>query len=142
MLTMRYALLILLAGGLAWYAFSDAGPTTAAPPEAPVSVMAEVTVPNTLSEAALAGKPLYDANCAACHGPDAAGQESAAPPLVHIYYEPSHHADEAIQRAVALGVRQHHWSFGDMPPVEGLSREDVTQIIAYIRELQRANGIE
>jgi len=37
------------------------------------------------------------------------------------------------------GVR--HWRFGDMPPVEGLSRRDVAAIVAYVRELQRANGI-
>jgi len=40
-----------------------------------------------------------------------------------------------------MGVRGHHWPFGDMPPVEGVTRGDVTMIIAYIRELQRANGI-
>jgi len=40
-----------------------------------------------------------------------------------------------------LGVRAHHWSFGNMPAVEGLTRADVKMIIAYIRELQRANGI-
>ena len=56
-------------------------------------------------------------------------------------YEPSHHGDEAFQRAAAVGVRGHHWPFGDMPPVEGVTRGDVTMIIAYIRELQRANGI-
>ena len=70
------------------------------------------------------------------------GQEGLAPPLVHNIYEPGHHGDEAFQRAVAVGVRRHHWPFGDMPPVEGLSRADVALIVAYIRELQSANGIE
>ena len=70
------------------------------------------------------------------------GQEEVAPPLVHIIYEPGHHGDESFQRAVALGVRAHHWRFGNMAPVEGLTREDVALIVAYIRELQRANGIE
>ena len=28
-----------------------------------------------------------------------------------------------------------------MPPVEGLTRADVTMIVAYIRELQQENGI-
>jgi hypothetical protein len=28
-----------------------------------------------------------------------------------------------------------------MPPVAGLTRGDVTMIVAYIREVQRANGI-
>jgi hypothetical protein len=28
-----------------------------------------------------------------------------------------------------------------MPPVEGLTRHDVGAIVAYVHELQRANGI-
>ena len=71
----------------------------------------------------------------------ATGTEEIAPPLFHKIYEPSHHADESFQRAVSLGVRAHHWPFGNMPAIEGLTRGDVTMIIAYIRELQRANGI-
>ena len=72
---------------------------------------------------------------------NAVGQDGVAPPLVHKIYEPSHHGDESFQRAAAVGVRAHHWSFGDMPAVEGITRGDVTMIVAYIRELQRANGI-
>lgn len=100
-----------------------------------------VTLPDTLTQDAQIGKRAFDAKCASCHGINAAGREGIAPPLVHIIYEPSHHADESFQRAVALGVRAHHWSFGDMPAVEGLTRGDVTLITAYIRELQRVNGI-
>jgi hypothetical protein len=40
-----------------------------------------------------------------------------------------------------LGVQAHHWRFGNMLAIEGLTRGDVTMIITYIRELQRANGI-
>ena len=29
-----------------------------------------------------------------------------------------------------------------MPPVKGLTRGDVAMIVAYIREVQRANGID
>ncbi|MFZ8875205.1 MAG: cytochrome c, partial [Paracoccaceae bacterium] len=61
--------------------------------------------------------------------------------LVHKIYEPSHHGDQSFQMAVAMGVRSHHWKFGNMPAIEGLSREDVFQITQYVRELQRANGI-
>ena len=39
------------------------------------------------------------------------------------------------------GVRAHHWSFGDMPPVPGLSDDEVQQVICYVREVQRANGL-
>ncbi len=65
-----------------------------------------------------------------------------APPLVHKIYEPSHHGDEAFQRAVADGVNGHHWPFDDMPPVKGLTRGDVAMVVIYIRDLQRANGIK
>ena len=104
-------------------------------------LLANVLLPETLSQNAQIGKFGFEAKCAACHGLNAAGQDGVAPPLVHIIYEPSHHGDEAFQRAAAMGVRGHHWPFGDMPPVDGINRADVTMIIAYIRELQRANGI-
>ncbi len=103
--------------------------------------MVAVRLPETLSAEAQSGQEAFEANCAVCHGNNAAGQLGIAPPLVHAIYEPSHHGDESIQRAVALGAPPHHWEFGDMPPVEGLSRSDVDKIVAYIRELQRANGI-
>jgi cytochrome c5 len=105
------------------------------------SILSNVMVPDTLSANAQIGRTVFNAKCAACHAPDAAGQNGVAPPLVHKIYEPSHHGDEAFQRAAANGVRSHHWRFGDMPPVEGLTRGDVKMIVTYIRELQRANGI-
>ena len=71
-------------------------------------VLVEVTLPDTLSENAQIGKRAYEANCAVCHGPNAAGQDLVAPPLVHIIYEPGHHGDESFQRAAAMGVQGHH----------------------------------
>ncbi|MEP2532459.1 cytochrome c [Shimia sp.] len=103
--------------------------------------MANVIVPKALTTNAEIGRTIYDAKCAICHGADGEGQADVAPPLVHIIYEPSHHGDEAFQRAAAQGVRAHHWKFGDMPPVEGLTRGDVAMVVTYIRELQRANKI-
>jgi len=100
-----------------------------------------IKVPDQLSQTALLGESLYNVNCASCHGDNAVGQEGVAPPLVHIIYEPNHHGDESFQRAVAMGVRAHHWRFGNMPAVEGLTRTDVKNIITYVRELQRENGI-
>lgn len=87
------------------------------------------------------GERLFKANCAACHGLEAAGTQSG-PPLVHPYYAPGHHNDAAFRRAARDGVPQHHWFFGDMPPVAGVSDEEIERIIAYVREIQRANGIE
>ncbi len=104
--------------------------------------IATVNVPDALSAQAQMGQKTYEANCVSCHGRNAAGQDGIAPPLVHILYEPGHHDDESFQRAASRGVRAHHWRFGDMPPVEGLTRQDVAAIVAYVRELQRANGIQ
>ena len=107
----------------------------------PNSALVSVTLPEQLSDNATIGKRIFEAKCASCHGRNAAGQKGVAPPLIHKIYEPSHHGDESFQRAAALGVRAHHWPFGNMPPVDGLTQADVSTIITYIRELQRANGI-
>ena len=93
-----------------------------------------------LSAQATQGKVAFDANCAACHGANAAGTNKG-PPLVHDIYNPGHHADEAFYRAAAYGVRQHHWPFGNMPPQSQMTREQMDDIIRYVRELQAANGI-
>ena len=39
------------------------------------------------------------------------------------------------------GSQAHHWGFGDMPTVAGVSDADLADIIAFIRETQKANGI-
>ena len=134
----RSAILLLLAAaiGVAGYLYLGEYDNEGAGPP-----LADVGVPGTLSARAELGKKTYEANCASCHGRNAAGRGGVAPPLVHVVYEPGHHGDESFQRAVARGVRAHHWRFGDMPPVEGLTRRDVAGIVAYVRELQRANGI-
>ena len=43
--------------------------------------------------------------------------------------------------AARNGVSAHHWEFGNMPVIEGLTNADVRAIVRYIRELQRENGI-
>lgn len=87
-----------------------------------------------------AGEALFDANCASCHGSRALGTD-VGPPLVHIVYEPSHHGDVAFVMAVERGVRAHHWGFGDMPPIPGITRDQIQLVTAYIRFLQRQVGI-
>ena len=126
-------------GALALLSTRPAGPEEAT--LAPGAALADVTLPDALSEEALIGQRAFDAVCAACHGAAAAGKAGFGPPLVHEIYEPSHHGDMAFQMAVDNGVQAHHWRFGDMPPQDGLTRADVGAIVAYVRELQRANGI-
>ena len=92
-----------------------------------------------------AGSRLFVKHCASCHGLKAEGSQEGAkkgPPLVHRLYAPNHHADAAFVRAIRQGARAHHWSFGNMPPVPGVSDSEVRQIITHIRGLQRAGGIE
>ena len=86
------------------------------------------------------GEAKFNNFCSRCHGPQGQGT-NIGPPLVHKIYEPNHHADMAFQRAAAQGVRAHHWKFGNMPKIDGVVPEDVSQIIAYIRWLQRQAGI-
>ena len=99
----------------------------------------EVQVPE-LSDVAKEGEQLFVANCASCHGANAAGSDKG-PPLVHRIYEPNHHGDGAFYLAVQQGVRAHHWSYGNMAPVPTVRNDDVGQIVRYVRELQKANGI-
>lgn len=105
------------------------------------SAMVAITLPETLSANAEMGKRIFDVKCAACHGTNAVGQNGVAPPLIHKIYEPSHHADIAFVRAAQYGVRSHHWNFGNMPAIEGITAGEVKMVTAYVREVQRANGI-
>ena len=98
-----------------------------------------VKMPALTAKAELGGR-LFHQNCAACHGTNAAGSDKG-PPLIHKIYEPSHHGDGAFYRAVQQGVRRHHWPYGDMAPVSGISQEEVSNIIRFIREVQQHNGI-
>jgi mono/diheme cytochrome c family protein len=86
------------------------------------------------------GEAKFKAQCARCHGEGGIGTKQG-PPLVHKIYEPNHHGDLAFQRAAANGVRAHHWNFGDMPRIEGVTSDDVAQITQYVRWLQRQAGI-
>ena len=87
------------------------------------------------------GKTLFEQNCSVCHGPAGDGTPQG-PPLVHIIYEPNHHADAAFILAARNGVRAHHWRFGDMAPLPGVTDAMVLEIVGYIRWLQRQVGIE
>ena len=86
------------------------------------------------------GEALYRTYCGPCHGERRAGS-TQGPPLVHVIYEPSHHADAAFYRAAQFGVRAHHWGFGNMAPVEGVTRRDVQRIVSYVRWLQSEGRI-
>jgi mono/diheme cytochrome c family protein len=87
------------------------------------------------------GASLYGANCASCHGADLRGTDEG-PSQLSIVYEPNHHNDESYRSAIRNGAQQHHWSFGDMDPVNGLSDAEVDAIIGFVRDTQASEGFE
>jgi len=99
----------------------------------------DIAVPE-FSTAARKGGVLFMSKCAKCHGFYTQGTKEG-PPLLHPYYRPGHHSDQAFWLAIRNGTRQHHWPFGNMKPVEGVTDAQIPLIIQYVRELQKANGI-
>lgn len=136
-MTGRNLLIAIVVLGAAIFFYRGFGasdqPTTGA-------AMANVIVPE-LSRTAQDGEAAFNRFCATCHGRNAAGQDGVAPPLIHKVYEPGHHGDVSFMLAARSGVRAHHWPFGNMPPVEGITDGEIEEIVVYVRELQRANGI-
>lgn len=82
------------------------------------------------------GQLLYEKYCSSCHGMQLNGSDKG-PPLIHPFYKPSHHGDKSFYRAALKGVKQHHWNFGDMPPVVGMTPGKMDRIVPYLRFYQR-----
>jgi mono/diheme cytochrome c family protein len=119
--------------GAAWY-FTLEKPSNQTAQNTPSIIVPE------LSAAAQTGETYFNAKCADCHGINGAGTQKG-PTFMHKVYQSGHHADESFQRAAKLGTLAHHWNFGDMPPVTGVTRAEVAKIVIYIREIQAANGL-
>ena len=137
MRTVRLAASAAIATGGAWWLWGQSDARPAEEGEA----LVDVTLPATLSSETKAGQQAFAASCASCHGTDAEGRAGIAPPLIHKIYEPSHHGDMAFVLAARNGVRAHHWPFGNMAPVPGLTDPELAGIIRFVREVQVANGI-
>jgi mono/diheme cytochrome c family protein len=86
------------------------------------------------------GQLLFEKNCSSCHGVDLTGTDQG-PPLLHPYYKPSHHGDNAFYAAAMRGVRAHHWNFGDMKPVEGMTESKIKRIVSFVRYYQQLKGL-
>lgn len=124
---------LLVAGSLAVLAGCASGGSTAAPDPGPVGSAS----PNLLE----AGSAVYAARCAICHGADLRGTERGPSQLSEVY-KPGHHPDASYRTAIERGAPAHHFDFGDMPPVPGLSPAEVDAVIAYIRAEQVRQGFE
>lgn len=135
---MRNIIIVAIAALLvaAWF-FTQSGNTP--PDQSSRTQSPSVIVPELTADAKI-GETFFNAKCASCHGVNGTGTDKG-PPFLHKFYEPNHHGDEAFQRAAKVGVQAHHWNFGNMPPVAGVTRAEVSKIIIYIRTIQAANGI-
>jgi mono/diheme cytochrome c family protein len=86
------------------------------------------------------GRMNYEARCATCHGKTGGGTDRG-PTFISRIYHPGHHGDAAFLIAPKQGVRAHHWGFGDMPPVPGVTDAELQSILRYVRAVQKANGV-
>jgi mono/diheme cytochrome c family protein len=123
--------LILVAVVLAWVRMDSQASSTIDP--------ASVKLPD-MSPALNVGKTTYDAFCASCHGENTAGTDKG-PTFLHKVYHPGHHGDVAFLVAPMKGAKAHHWGFGDMLPVDGVTESHLKKIVTYVRAVQKANGI-
>ncbi len=92
----------------------------------------EVEIPFHLGK----GQLLYENYCSSCHGLQLNGSDKG-PPLLHPFYKPSHHGDQSFYRAALQGVHQHHWAFGNMAPVEGMTAKKMDSLVPYVRYYQQ-----
>jgi len=86
------------------------------------------------------GELNYMAKCASCHGETARGTDKG-PTFISRIYHPGHHGDRAFMLAPIQGAKAHHWKFGDMAPVDGVTDEMLKSILDYVRAVQQANGV-
>lgn len=82
-----------------------------------------------------AGKAVYDKKCATCHGKEGVGNEKLAGTLkVEIRHlgskEVQGKTDEQLRKESIDGV-------GKMKPVKGLTEEEITNLMAYVRTLKK-----
>ncbi len=100
--------------------------------------------PRTEAERVTAGARTYASLCATCHGANLRGT-AMGPPMIDPVFASSRHPDAAFYDAVEKGVQPHgHFNvnYGPMPPVLTLDRDDIANVIAFVRSVQRSAGIE
>ena len=115
--------------------------TPASVPAAATSTAAPSPTGTAAAPAVPDGAAVYQQYCAECHGVDLRGTDKG-PSQLSIIYEPNHHGDYAYRVAIREGTREHHWWFGDMPPVEGITDLEIEKVISFIRAEQERLGFE
>ena len=110
------------------------------PPAPTATPSAATAAPAPPTAVSVGGRALFIQTCSTCHGVDLQGTDRG-PPFLNPIYGPGHHSDAAFRLAVQRGVISHHWRFGNMPKIEGLTDEQVEEIIKFVREQQALAGI-
>ena len=121
--------------------FATLGLAVACGGTGPATDDAGTGIPVQDPELVAVGDDLYEVHCASCHGADLRGTDEG-PSHLSVVYEPGHHGDASFFLAVRNGVPQHHFTFGPMAPIPGLSDPEIEAIVALVRENQRINGFE
>jgi len=85
------------------------------------------------------GRIAFASECAQCHGRLARGTRHG-PDLIAPAYGPAIASDDRIRRAVRNGVATADGRLA-MAAVPGVSERDLARMIAFLREMQRVNGI-
>lgn len=100
-------------------------------------VVLVLTIPSVVlaGSEAEAGKAVYDKKCATCHGKEGEGKESIAKAMkVELRHlgsaEVQAKSDEQLKKESLEGI-------GKMKPVKGVSDEDATNLMAYLRTLKQ-----
>ncbi len=94
----------------------------------------------TSSRSVEQGLVAFAGECARCHGRLAEGTERG-PNLIHRDYRPGVRSDAQFRRAVREGLPARR-GYGAMPPAPGVSERSLDRMVTFLRELQRANGIQ
>lgn len=106
-----------------------------------ISLKASPIIPE-LSASAQHGREVINVRCVECHGVDGTGGSRKGPPFLHPMYRDEIFPDFVFKRSLLEGKREKNWRFGPMPAMPDLSDEDIAGIIAFVREVQTATGVQ
>ena len=141
-MTRKYLLLIILITALSLLLVACGGGDSDSSSGGSGSSSGESDSGSQTSEGdAVAGEPLYQGTCSACHGPDAKGLPSLGKDLTTSEFTHDSSNQELVEFVkVGRPVSDPANTQGiDMPPKGGnpaLSDEDILNIIAYLRTLE------